>query len=732
MRIATKDQAAPPLFTPEIRSIMIPVRVGARAIEDDAFPFEAISDIAEMESWRKEVNRPLSHIHKWWAQRLGTIFRAVVLGTFAPKGTDVLSLFYNHVQIPNAVVFDPFMGSGTTVMETAKLGARAVGRDINPVAYFLVRNALAVHDRAGVLDTFRAIERDVAPKILSLYEAQLPDGSRVPVLYYFWVKTVPCPQCESAVDLFSSYVFAQHAYARKFPEARAVCPHCGDINKIRFDATEAVCSCCGKPFNPTQGPAQGQTARCSCCACEFPIAKTIRERGTVTDHRLYAKLVLMPDGRKEYLSVDAFDQTLIAKAAEELKGRPNAFPIVAIEPGNNTNQALGYNYRYWHEFFNTRQLLSLSILADRIRAIKEPALRDLFVCLFSGMLEFNNMFASYKGEGTGAVRHMFSHHILKPELTPLEANPWGTHKSSGSFLTMFETRILRALNYAARPFDLRLIESGGKQAGEKVYDLSENIGYELASTFDEFKAGKRVYLSCKDSGRTDLTEKSVDAVITDPPFFDNVHYSQLAVFFYVWQRHIFGAKGCWTEPTTRSLDEVQNSDATTFTERLSSVWKESHRVLKDSGLLVFTYHHSRGEGWRSVLEALMEAGFGIVAAHPVKAEMSGATPKRQAKEPINLDIIVVCRKAENLGCHSWNGDLWGAVTPVATAQVARLRNSGRALSRNDVRIIVMAQLLRQLSVSVSTASALALLDANTVEIESVIERLFVPHTKLDS
>ncbi len=47
-----------------------------RAIEDDAFPFEALSDVAEIESWRKEINRPLYHIHKWWAQRLGAVFRS--------------------------------------------------------------------------------------------------------------------------------------------------------------------------------------------------------------------------------------------------------------------------------------------------------------------------------------------------------------------------------------------------------------------------------------------------------------------------------------------------------------------------------------------------------------------------------------------------------------------------------------------------------------------------------
>lgn len=719
-----------PFTSSDVPKIIIPLNLGARAIEEDAFPFEAISDIAEMESWRKEINRPLSHIHKWWAQRLGTVFRAVVLGTFAPKGDDILKLFYSHVQIPNAVVFDPFMGAGTTATETVKLGARAIGRDINPVAYFLVRNALATHNRERVFETFRAVEQDVAPKLRSLYEAQLPDGRRVPVLYYFWVKTVLCPQCEQSVDLFSSYVFAQHAYVRKFPEARAVCPHCGDINRVRFDATEAFCSGCQIQFNPTKGPARRQTACCQCCAHEFPIAKTVRERGIVPEHRLYAKLVLMPDGSKEYLPADAFDHALVVKANEELELRKDAFPIVAIEPGYNTNQVLGYNYRHWHDFFNTRQLLSLSILADRIKEIKEPEIRDLFVCLFSGVLEFNNMFTSYKGEGTGAVRHMFSHHVLKPERTPLEANLWGTHKSSGSFSTMFESRILRALDYAATPFELKLNNGENKKSSQKIYNLSESIGYECAGSFAKFNDNKRVYLSCGDSARTDIADKSVDAVVTDPPFFDNVHYSQLADFFHVWQRHILGAENCWTEATTRSAEEVQNSDVDAFTDRLKAVLQESYRVLKDNGLLVFTYHHSRGEGWSSVLKAVMESGFGIVAAHPVKAEMSVAVPKQQAKEPINLDIIVVCRKLESLTLHKWNGDLWESVTAAAMSQVARFNSSGRPLSRNDVRIIVMSQLIRRLSVSVSTSRALDLLDLNMAEVERVIENLHVPQSQL--
>src|SRR5262249_9453225 len=155
---------------------------------------------------------------------------------------------------------------------------------------------------------------------------------------------------------------------------------------------------------------------------------------------------------KIYRPADGFDRALYEEARAELAKRSAAYPTVPIKPGYNTNQALKYGYSHWHHMFNDRQLLCISMLADRIRAIPDQAEREAFSCLLSGVLEFNNMFASFKGEGTGAVRHMFSHHILKPERTPLEANVWGTPKSSGAFSTLFESRILRAVEYSENPF----------------------------------------------------------------------------------------------------------------------------------------------------------------------------------------------------------------------------------------------------------------------------------------
>ena len=116
----------------------------------------------------------------------------------------------------------------------------------------------------------------------------------------------------------------------------------------------------------------------------------------------------------------------------------------------------------------------------------------------------------------------------------------------------------------------------------------------------------------------------------------------------------------------------------------------------------------------------MRAGFHIVAAHPIKAEMSVAMPKNQAKDPIDLDIILVCRK----GAGSQEREIGEEVAMLAANQVQRLGKRGRRLSRNDVRVIVMAQVLRFLSLSPDVAASLSKLTAWETKAEGLIDRLY--------
>jgi len=651
---------------------------------ETGLPFEQLNSLAVLESWRKEINRPIYHTHKWWATRLGSVFRAIVLAGLSEPETDVWTEFYRKHAFRDRIVLDPFMGSGTTVGEALKLGCRAVGVDINPVACFQVRKALGGCGETALREAYRRLEAAVAPRIRALYRSTYK-GEEAEILYVFWVKVVSCPSCAGRTRLFDKWIFSSDAYPRLKPESRAVCPACGEINSVLYTDTDAACPSCSARYNPQDGPATRQRFKCEGCGDQHRIIDVVRASGRVPDHEMYAIMLLLPDGSKVYKRPDESDRQLMQRARELFDRSEVPYPRDEIASGHNTDQARGYNYRHWHQMFNERQLYSLGLLLSAILQEPDRNARECLLLLFSGMLEFNNMFCSFKGEGTGAVRHLFSHHILKPERAPLEANPWGTKKSSGSFSTLFDRRLLAAKRYCDSPFELRATP-GKKRKSEKVHGLSEPLRPIMAKDFAEVSsAAADALLVTGDARALPIPDNSVDLIVTDPPYFDNVHYSELADFFYCWLKLGLLDDPAFQAESSRSPSEVQGQDVEDFGNLLGEVFRDCARVLKQGGTMAFTFHHARDEAWVALSRALEGAGFAVMATHPIKAEMSGAVPKTQAKEPITLDLVVVCR---HFGCRP-------AQPPPPPADVIRRYNaSGVRLTKGDVRVILMGGFLR--------------------------------------
>jgi len=662
----------------------------ATALECD-FPLVEISQIAEQESWRKEINRPLYHIHKWWATRLGSVFRGITLGALSRSGTNIWESFYKTHELTGKVVLDPFMGSGTTLGEAIKLGAKAVGCDINPISTFLVRQAFTSVPEAKLHTAFKQLERNVAPQIRRYYQTRDPlDGKSIPVLYYFWVKTVTTPQGE-VIPLFSRYVFSQDAYPKKKPKAQIVCPECWGIMQGRYDATHFDCPHCGHPFNPQEGPATAQYVTTK-QGRRYKI-KDLLPKDKPPAHRMYAMIALRPDNTKIYLPVRGEDVALYEQTRSRLMSEALPLPQAFVRPGHNTDQARGYNYSHWRDFFNARQLLCLGILLREILRIEDIDVQEQMLCLFSSTLEFNNMFCSFKGEGTGAVRHMFSNHILKPERTPLENSIWGTEKSSGTFSTLFKSRLLRAKRYLENPVEIAFEHDlFGNRTGTRKTLASNPIRACLVENWENLTKTEQALLIINgDSSKLPLPEKSVDAVITDPPYFDFVHYSELSDFFFSWLSPVLRERYPWMAGEDSSAQgEVQHNDPRIFARQLAAVLAEACRVLKDEGVLAFSFHHSRSEGWAAIYQAINQAGMVVVAAHPVHAELRAASPKTAAKDPISLDAILVCRKKTFPGGSPLDTQNTHQVIDLLSS---RLQAGGLHLSKGDRFVIGAAQTL---------------------------------------
>lgn len=676
------------------------------ALKHHLLPHVYFSLVAKRESWRKEVYRPTTHIHRWWATRLGTVFRLMLIDALKGEVSDVDS-FYANYRFPTKIVLDPFMGSGTTLVEALKVGAKAIGVDINPLSNFVVSSSLKKVPLEKMDFYLAKLDREVGHFVRQLYTTvDVKTGRPLTVLYYFWVKIVKTPTGEE-VPLFPSYVFAKDAYPKKRPEAQILCPSCWDIFTDRYDTQRATCPTCGFKFNPQSGPApKGQQFVYDSSGNRYRITDLL-PKTSPPEHRLFAVLAVdESSGKKKYQAATEYDLRAFDEARELLANMERELPLPdsELDWGRNTSQAIRYGYRRWRDFFNERQLLSLGLILRSILTIDDIDVRNQFLLIFSSALEYNNMFASFKGEGTGAVRPIFSHHILKPERVPIEGNVWGTSFSSGSFLSIYKNKYRRGKKYLSTPTDLALALTEGDDAGrdgkaQKVVTapVLEPV-FAKGADFEELAGGKANVLTLTADSRSlsFIPDNAIDAVVTDPPYFDFVNYSELSDFFYAWVGLALGDD----RKTTRRNGEVQSADPEKYSQLLKEVFLEMARVLKPGAPLSFTFHHSSPYGWWAIAVALKESGFLVKRVFPVYGENVASVTKAKNRHPIKLDAIIKAIKPPHGQCEPSPSEREeiGEMIEEAVDWARRMANDlgDFDLSRGDVFVLRSAWLTRLL------------------------------------
>lgn len=194
-------------------------KITKRAIEE-SFPIVEINRLAEPE---RNSFKPIYQMHKWWARRASSVFRAILLGAMKPAGSDIMKEFYlDHSKDPDTngvTVLDPFMGGGTTIVEALRLGAKAIGIDLNPVAWFIVKTEVEPVDINELKNAFERLAnrktlsgKPLKEELLSYYKTTCPCcKNEADSVYTFWVKSAICtnPNCKEQVPLFKNYIIAQ-------------------------------------------------------------------------------------------------------------------------------------------------------------------------------------------------------------------------------------------------------------------------------------------------------------------------------------------------------------------------------------------------------------------------------------------------------------------------------------------------------------------------------------------
>jgi adenine-specific DNA methylase len=239
------------------------------------------------------------------------------------------------------------------------------------------------------------------------------------------------------------------------------------------------------------------------------------------------------------------------------------------------------------------------------------------------------------------------------------------------------------------------------KAGRTVGTVSlpaERIEGNLAKSFAELANGKKnALLLCANSEQLPIPDKSVDAVITDPPYSDNVQYGELSDFFYVWQRLALKDTYPEFEPAlvAKGREIVKNpkhgKDGSFYEAGLRRVFSECRRVLKDDGLLVFTFHHKALEAWVNVLRSVLDAGFCVTAAYPVHSEMPRSV-HINGSHAIACDVIVACQRRRERRPASWS-TIEGEIRARAHRALEELTRSRHAPSVLDRYVVALGTCL---------------------------------------
>lgn len=361
------------------------------------------------------------------------------------------------------------------------------------------------------------------------------------------------------------------------------------------------------------------------------------------------------------------------------------YPKSEIPDGVETHRLLEHHYKYWHQMFNDRQLLGLSTLLKAIAKEENQVLKEMLLSGLITLLENNNLFARYN-KGRHEAEGVFARHDYQPKTTITEGNLWGS-KYGKNNIERVKLKIIEGKEFCKNVFD-RIVTNN---------DIDKFFSREIITSN---KKTTRIYND--DSKKVMNDAFSVDVVITDPPYAGNVNYSELSDFFYVWLRlllnNVYMEFAPEHTPKTEEIIEnrTRNKSAEDFKEGISSVFKECNRVLKDNGLLAFTFHHSEGKTWENLLEAICDAGFFIEAVYPIHGEAENSLHLMD-KANISYDLIHVCKKLENnqnRETRSW-ATIRNDIRKKAREEVKKIEagNYGKGLSGPDVNLILIGKCL---------------------------------------
>ncbi len=661
------------------------------------FDIPFIANLALREKQIQQNYRPIIAVHKWFARRPGTLFRGLLLSEFSDS--PLRHTYYQANDLKGCRVADPFMGGGTPLLEANRVGCDVIGYDINPMAYWIVKQEIEHLDLAAYRNGAEKFLNTLTEKIGSLYRTACREcGSpEARVKYFLWVKMIDCRRCGKDIDLFPGHLIAKDT---RHPGNVFVCPECGNLTETTDRRNPGRCLSC-KTVLSLKGPAK----RNHCLCPECGEANTYPRPGSGPPrHRMFAIEYHCPECKPRhqgrfFKAPDDADLADYNRAADEFRQlRSEYVPDAEIPTGDETNLLHRWGYRRYSEMFNKRQLLGLELSCRLIMREKDERVRQALATNLSDLLRYQNMLCRYD---TMALKSLdiFSVHGFPVGLIQCESNFLGirnqgkqTNVGSGGWANIIN-KFIKAKSYGDEPFEFR--HDGRKKS--KVMIPGEWIG-ESRNSSTPRTAGRKIELFCANAVEKNLAPNSLDGVFTDPPYFGNVQYAELMDFCYVWLRQLAGKNNRpFLAASTRNSNELTGNvdmgrGLEHFTKGISATFQHMAKALKPGAPLAFTYRHNKLSAYFPLAVAILDAGLTCSASLPCPAEM-GASIHINGTGSSIIDTVFVCRSTGTVPRNRL-ADSPAEVADLVAQDLRQLRLGNVKPTQGDRRCITFGHLIR--------------------------------------
>ena len=581
-----------------------------------------------------------------------------------------IAWFQQNLAVPHPVILDVTAGGGSIPFEAGRLGLPMIAHELNPVATLILQatcqwpqqygNALRTEYQqisARFRQRVRELMADVYPQVEPLRDDEIPEKffSRIvrhqrDVWASLWCRTIECPACQREIPLSPNWrLDAKGAGIRLRPDAAAgVC---------QFQIVTAAAD---------QSP--GTVAK-GIATCPFPACGATTPRGYITQqaqagrlgHRLYCVIYrdsywlknksgsesARPQTVRSFKAPRPIDGDLspIQARLNELQSQWDAQNILPNEPVPELNdpRPLYYGMSPWRNMFSPRQQLAHGYCVQAFRELVDAdkaageftELRQAawcYVALALDKLVARNSLLSVWDSGTNKVAGTFASHDFGMKWSYAEMTV--TIAGLGLDWTLDEIAecIAALTTMAGHP------APASQPAAAKPESQEEMLAAASIPPAPENPAAAAQVIN-GDAQMLLQEDASVDAVIFDPPYHNNVNYAELSDFFYVWLKRTAGyalpADGLFVEQLTDKVNEAIASPArfkdlpgspgpratADYQAKMDNIFAECHRVLKkDRGIMVVMFTHKTTAAWNAMTLGLIESGFNITRAWPVKTE----------------------------------------------------------------------------------------------------------------